>query len=145
MKFEVKPANEDVLKQKAFSIRKEVFVIEQKVAEEEEFDEYEEAAHHFVALDEEELPLGASRWRVTGKGVKLERFAVRQDARGKGVGSVLLKTTLEDIDVHLPKGTYLYLHAQLGAVSLYEKFGFTKKGAQFDECGIQHYMMWKTS
>ncbi len=145
MKFEIKQANNEKLKQQAFSIRREVFVVEQQVAENEEFDEFEESSNHFVALNEEGLPLGASRWRMTDKGVKLERFAVKKSARGKGVGYALVDTTLDDIQKKVSNGTYLYMHAQLDAVSLYEKFGFQKEGEQFDECGIFHYLMWKNS
>ena len=130
-------------KEKAFAIREEVFVFEQQVAAAEEFDEFEEVSHHFVALDHQDEPVGSARWRFTNKGIKLERFTVKETLRGKGLGSKIVKAVLEDIQENADTGTFLYMHAQLDAVPLYTKFGFQKKGDQFDECGIMHYLMWK--
>ena len=127
--------------QKAFDIRKEVFIIGQKVDPEEEFDEFEEASVHFLATDEDNQPVGTARWRTTKKGVKLERFAVREAWRGKGAGTALVSKVCQDIKVNFNPGELLYLHAQLGAVPLYQKFGFEKKGEQFLECDIWHYEM----
>lgn len=142
--FSVKLVNSDSLLQKAFAIREEVFIVEQEVARDEEFDEFESNSFHFVALDEKELPIGASRWRRTENGIKLERFAVKKDWRGKGVGSALVKETLDHIQKEAEQGTKLYLHAQLDAIPLYEKFGFEKKGDMFEECSILHYLMQKS-
>jgi len=130
-------------KRKAFAIREEVFVVEQQVNAEDEFDEFEEESHHFVALDEHDEPVGSARWRFTDKGIKLERFTVKKNLRGQGLGSEIVKVVLEDISKHAKPGTYLYMHSQLDAVPLYAKFGFQKKGDQFDECGIMHYLMWR--
>ncbi|MEQ8471188.1 MAG: GNAT family N-acetyltransferase [Marinoscillum sp.] len=137
-------ADTEDLQQKTFAIRREVFVDEQRVSTEEEFDEFEAISTHFVALDDE-IPVGAARWRNTEKGIKLGRFAVKQSYRGKGVGSLLVDKVLADIKSKVGEGTYLYLHAQLPAVPLYEKFDFTKKGDQFLECDILHYLMYRYS
>ena len=145
MEYKVLPAQTDDLKKKAFAIREEVFVQEQKVAHEEEFDQFEQESRHFVALDTEGNVIGASRWRRTDKGIKLERFAVKSSARGMGVGQALVKATLDDIMAIAGSQQYLYMHAQLSAVSLYERFGFRKKGEQFEECSIKHYLMEKIS
>ena len=83
--FRVIPATNEELKKKLFAIREEVFVVEQEVAAEEEFDEYEEESHHFVALDERDNPIGSARWRYTDKGIKLERFAAKKNWRGRGL------------------------------------------------------------
>ena len=143
MEFRVIKAETEEEKQKAFAIREEVFVVEQQVPANEEFDEYEEESHHFVALDQAGNPVGSARWRFTNKGIKLERFAVKKSLRGKGLGSKIVEAALEDITALAEKGTYLYMHSQLDAVPLYAKFGFQKEGDQFDECGIMHYLMWK--
>lgn len=144
MDYSVKLATTEELKQKAFQIREEVFMVEQKVSREEEFDSYEEESHHIVALDEKMEPIGAARWRRTDKGVKLERFAVKKELRGKGLGSSIVKVTLDDITNKCEPGTYLYMHSQLEAVALYEKYGFQKQGEIFEECDMLHYFMWKT-
>lgn len=143
MAYRVIKAKSDQELKKAFAIRQEVFVAEQEVPANEEFDEFEEESFHFVALDEKENPIGSARWRYTPKGIKLERFTVKKELRGKGLGSIIVQAVVDDISKHAEKGTYLYMHSQLDAVPLYAKFGFQKEGDQFDECGIMHYLMWK--
>lgn len=143
MEYRVIPANSKELREKAFAIREEVFVVEQEVASDEEFDEFEDESHHFVALGSQDQPIGSARWRKTEKGIKLERFTVKKELRGKGLGSAIVKAVLDDLKEKEASGTYLYMHAQLDAVPLYAKFNFQKKGEQFDECGIMHYLMWR--
>jgi predicted GNAT family N-acyltransferase len=122
--------------EKVFAIRREVFVDEQNCPPELEW-EFEDESTHFLATVDGE-PAGASRWRKTDKGYKLERFAVLQKFRGMGVGQELVKTVLDDLPAD---ATYVYMHAQIQAVSLYEKFGFEKTGPEFEEAGIRHYKM----
>jgi predicted GNAT family N-acyltransferase len=125
-----------------FAIREQVFVIEQKVAPEEEYDEFEEESTHFIAKEDDGAPCGTARWRFTKNGIKLERFAVLQSARGKGAGKALVAAVLENVYQNPDaNGRKLYLHAQLKAVPLYSGFGFEKKGEQFEECNIMHYEM----
>ena len=121
---------------KVFAIRREVFVGEQKCPPELEW-EFEEESNHFLATVDGE-PAGASRWRKTDKGYKLERFAVQKDFRGKGVGQALVQAVLADLPAD---ANYVYLHAQIQAVNLYEKFNFEKTGPEFEEAGIRHYKM----
>jgi len=119
-----------------FAIRREVFVGEQNCPPELEW-EHEEESNHFLATIDG-VPAGASRWRQTDKGYKLERFAVLQSFRNNGVGQALVAAVLNDIPAD---ATYIYLHAQIQAVSLYEKFNFHKTGPEFEEAGIRHYKM----
>ncbi|KEO75125.1 GNAT family N-acetyltransferase [Anditalea andensis] len=124
-----------------FNIRQEVFVIEQNVAPDEEYDEYEETSTHFLALYDG-IPAGTARWRYTDNGVKLERFAVLKEYRGFGIGKALVEAVIEDIArEETAKGQLLYMHAQLPAVPLYERFDFKKDGEKFSECNIEHYKM----
>ena len=137
----VKITNPEDLK-RAFAIRNNVFVIEQKVKKEEEFDEFDDSSHHFLALDENGVAIGTARWRKTSKGIKLERFAVLPEYRGKRVGFQLVKKVLEDVRNNLSKtDKKIYLHSQLKAMPLYMKFGFTPMGEMFEECDILHYEM----
>jgi len=127
--------------QAAFQIRELVFVVEQEVDASEEYDEFEDSSIHFLAkLDG--APVGTARWRFTSNGVKMERFAVLEDARGQGVGQALVAAVLSDIEA-MPeaRGKMKYLHAQLHAMPLYAKFGFQQVGEQFEECAILHYKM----
>lgn len=121
---------------KVFAVRREVFVIEQNCPPELEW-EFEDESTHFLATVNDD-PAGASRWRKTEKGYKLERFAVLKKYRQRGIGQLLVKMVLAD----LPQDAdYIYLHAQLSAVGLYKKFGFQKEGEQFEEAYIQHFKM----
>jgi len=126
---------------KAFEIREKVFVIEQKVDREEEYDEFEESSIHFLAI-ENEVPLGTARWRKKGDKLKMERFAVLKEARGKGVGTLLVQAVMNDIDASNVEGQ-MYMHAQVHAIPFYEKLGFRKQGDLFLECDIEHYIMIK--
>jgi len=121
--------------EKVFAIRRQVFVVEQNCPPELEW-EFEDESTHFLATVNGE-PAGASRWRKTEKGYKLERFAVLENYRG-GVGKALVKAVLDDLPAD---AVYVYMHAQLPAVTLYEKFGFEKTGPEFEEAGIRHYKM----
>jgi len=130
--------------ERAYKIRKQVFVEEQMVPLEDELDAYEEVSEHFLALDNEDEACGAARWRFTEEGVKLERFAVLNSHRAKGVGTALVEAVLKDIKTNPnTKGSKYYLHAQMDAVPLYRKFGFETVGPEFVECGITHKKMIK--
>lgn len=141
MSLQVKKITSDDQLKSAFWIREQVFVIEQEVDPKEEYDEFEKKSKHFLACIDDK-PAGTARWRITPNGVKLERFAVLKEARGKGVGQALVAAVLEDIKENpATEGKKKYLHAQLSAVPLYTKFGFEKVGDLFEECNIWHYKM----
>ncbi|MCC5939079.1 MAG: GNAT family N-acetyltransferase [Lunatimonas sp.] len=141
MAIEVSKVNNTDELEVLFRIREEVFVVEQQVAPEEEYDEYEERSTHFLAKYDGQ-PVATARWRFTEKGVKLERFAVLKPYRGKGVGKALVGAVLADIDQNPAAASKVrYLHAQVTALGLYEKFGFEKVGDLFEECKILHYKM----
>ena len=134
----VKRATDPSDLENVFAIRREVFVGEQNCPPELEW-EHEEESNHFLATVDG-VPAGASRWRKTDKGYKLERFAVLKNFRGKGVGQALVQAVLNDLP---NEADYIYLHAQVDAVTLYERFGFVKTGPEFEEAGIRHYKMIK--
>lgn len=118
-------------------IRRLVFVEEQQVDPEEEYDAYETMAQHYLAtLDS--VPVGTGRWRETSQGVKLERLATLQEARRHGVASAILQAMLQDSD---SVGRLRYMHAQLASKPFYEKRGFEARGAAFVEAGIRHVIM----
>ena len=132
----VRKIEDDADLQKVFAIRRVVFVDEQKCPPELEW-ENEDVSTHFLATVNG-VPAGASRWRKTEAGYKLERFAVLKEFRGIGVGQELVKAVLAD----LPEdAAYIYLNAQTTAMDLYARFGFKKVGEQFEEAGIEHFKM----
>jgi len=120
----------------AFAIRKKVFVEEQKVPEDIEWDEFEYIANHVLAYIQDK-PVGTARWRQTQKGMKLERFAVLPEFRSCGVGKKLVHFILKE----LMNSETIYLHAQEHVVQFYEHFGFVKKGSKFFEADIPHWLM----
>ncbi|MCD4772136.1 MAG: GNAT family N-acetyltransferase [Bacteroidales bacterium] len=121
----------------AFQIRQEVFVDEQNVDPELEYDEFEDVSHHYLVF-ENDIPVATARWRETEKGIKLERFALLKKYRKCGIGTKLLKTLLKDI---LPLNKTIYLHSQVSSVNLYLREGFKISGEKFMEAGIEHYFM----
>ncbi|SFB98891.1 GNAT family N-acetyltransferase [Spirosoma endophyticum] len=137
----VLPISNPIDLESAFAIRREVFVDEQHVSAEEEYDEFEDISTHFLARADG-TPCGTARWRRTSNGVKLERFAVLKTFRGMGVGKALVKAVLDDVFSQQPEPIErIYLHAQVSAIPLYASFGFVSIGPMFEEAGIQHYKM----
>jgi len=128
----------------AFDIREQVFVQEQGVPLEDEYDAHdrEPTTRHYLALSgADNQPAGAARWRPTPNGVKLERFAVLPAFRNQGVGEALVRQVLADVAAEAPAAAQVYLHAQLRAMPLYERLGFRPVGELFEECDIAHYKM----
>jgi predicted GNAT family N-acyltransferase len=121
----------------AFAIRHKVFVEEQKVDGDEEYDEYESIATHYLVFVDDK-PAATSRWRHTDKGIKLERFSVLPEFRNKGIGAALVKQVLSDV---VPFEKLIYLHAQVAAMNVYARNGFEPIGELFYEANIPHYKM----
>lgn len=132
---EINSSDEQAL---AFAIRRKVFILEQNVSEEEEFDEFETSARQFLAYLEGEA-VGTARMRQTEKGIKLERFAVLKEFRRKQVGLNLVKNLLTRCKNEIHSSVYLY--AQVAAKNFYEKFGFEARGEIFLDAGIEHIEM----
>lgn len=129
-------SNSDLF-EKARQIRELVFVQEQEVSREEEFDEFEGNSRHYL-LSIGDQAIATARWRVIGDKTKLERFAMLKEYRNKGYGDKILKKVIEDA---LVAGNDLYLHAQLKAIPFYKRRGFEQIGDLFVECDIEHYKM----
>jgi len=118
------------------TIRRKVFIEEQKVDPEIEYEFEEEGNYYLLYLDGN--PVATARWRQTHKGIKLERFAMLKPYRNKGLGAILLKEVLVDV---LKPGQLVYLHAQLKAVNYYKRAGFEPVGNNFFEADIEHIRM----
>jgi predicted GNAT family N-acyltransferase len=124
------------LTEKAFAIRKAVFVEEQGVDSALEYDHEEESHYYLLFIGEK--PIATARWRETEKGIKLERFALLPPFRNRGIGNIILKEVLKEV---VPLQKVLYLHSQLQAVPFYQRNGFIKVGEQFTEAGLEHFLM----
>ncbi|MFH2142985.1 MAG: GNAT family N-acetyltransferase [Bacteroidota bacterium] len=121
----------------ALEIRNEVFVSEQNVDPNLEFDGFDQVSTHYLAIYKN-IPVATARWRETDEGIKLERFAVLKDNRNKGFAKILLDQIIKDVSFRKKK---IYLNSQTYVVGFYEKFGFEKIGDIFLEANIEHYKM----
>lgn len=122
----------------AFALRREVFVWEQKVPEEEENDSYDLTARHYVAVVEGEV-VGTLRVIVLPEHIKIGRVAVRQAFRGQGVARQLMERAMTDAraDGH----ERFYLTAQSDKLGLYQKLGYVAFGPEFQDGGMPHRAM----
>jgi predicted GNAT family N-acyltransferase len=132
--------NEEQL-QDAYSVRKIVFVEEQNVPLEEEIDQYEEDATHFVLYDEDQS-VGAGRFRVVSGIGKVERICVLPSYRSsKGAGRLIMETIEEYAktkEMHVLK-----LNAQTHDEPFYVKLGYETVSDVFMDAGIPHVTMTK--
>lgn len=120
----------------AQAVRYEVFVIEQKVPLEMEWDEMDASCLHAVAYDEQCVAVGTGRLLPDGH---IGRMAVRKPARGSGIGARILEAL---VDAARQRGDrQVMLNAQTQAESFYQRYGFTREGEVFMEAGIHHIHM----
>ncbi|MBT2573776.1 GNAT family N-acetyltransferase [Bacillus sp. ISL-51] len=125
----------------AFFVRKEVFVKEQQVPEEEEIDHLEDESEHIVIYDGSQ-PVGAGRWRLKDSYAKLERICVMKSHRSLGVGAIIMQA-LEKAAAARGASAFI-LNAQTRAVPFYEKQGYrVTSGEEFLDAGIPHLEMVK--
>ncbi|HTQ76065.1 MAG TPA: GNAT family N-acetyltransferase [Burkholderiales bacterium] len=117
-------------------VREKVFVEEQKVPLELEWDQWDELSDHALAFDREGIPIGTARLLPDGR---IGRMAVLKEWRQKGVGGALLAAVLDRARSRRIERSVL--HAQIHAAGFYRRFGFTERGGQFLEAGIPHVEM----
>lgn len=119
------------------NIRRRVFIEEQNVPEELEWDEFDDSSIHFIAtLDERAVAV--ARLKPDGQ---IGRMAVLAEHRNQGLGSLLLQFVLQQAAKQ--KLNKVYLHAQTSAIRFYEKQGFASCGEIFYEANIPHREMLK--
>jgi predicted GNAT family N-acyltransferase len=126
----------------AFALRRQVFVVEQRVPEDLERDEHDRGADHVVAHDEEGRLVATGRLvRIAARTGKVGRMAVAAGARGRGAGAAVL-AELERIAAE--RGLEeIVLHAQISAKGFYDRAGYSTEGEVFQEAGIEHVLMRK--
>ena len=124
------------------ALRRVVFIEEQAVPEDEEVDDQDGVAVHFVVEDDGPLPQGTARMRDKGHGVaKAERVAVRRDRRSAGVGRALMGAL--EAEARLRGQSQVLLAAQDSAIAFYERLGYVAEGPEFLDAGIVHRWMRK--
>jgi predicted GNAT family N-acyltransferase len=117
-------------------VRRLVFVVEQGVPLDLEWDGVDPDCVHAIAVAQDGTPIGTGRLLPDGR---IGRMAVLAQWRGHGVGRALLRALL---DAALQRGDAdIHLHAQLSALGFYERMGFCASGAEFLDAGIRHCSM----
>jgi len=117
-------------------VREQVFVREQSVPNELEWDGEDQNAVHIIATARNGQVIGTGRLLPDGH---IGRMAVLRDWRQQGVGSALLQALLQEaVSAGLSR---VFLHAQTSAVDFYARHGFTRRGEEFMDAGIPHYYM----
>lgn len=118
------------------NLRRQVFIVEQQVPEELEWDADDAVSVHALALDAAGQPIGTGRLLPDGH---IGRMAVSAAWRRQGVGQAILHWL---IDCARTRGdAAVHLHAQTHALGFYARAGFIVHGAVFMEAGIPHRAM----
>ncbi len=130
----------DALGEAAARIRTQVFVEEQRVPADMEWDEADATALHVVAFNRLGQPVATGRLLQDAPGVaKIGRVAVHPVLRGSGVGRLVMDRLM---DAARERGDHeVVLHAQRSAQVFYRRLGFAVRGEPFDEVGIAHVEM----
>ena len=138
----IKPVETPEEREAVKALRRRVFVEEQGVREEEEYDTYDDAAYHAVALHQGQV-IGTGRLFQDASGQSLiGRMAIEASWRRRGVGGQVL-AFLEREAVQRGFGR-LVLHAQTYVKDFYAQHGYQVEGDVFMEAGIEHVLMAKT-
>ncbi|MFJ7154790.1 GNAT family N-acetyltransferase [Streptomyces sp. NPDC101118] len=144
MTYDVRVATTDADREACFAVRAAVFVVEQRVPREIEYDAHDADAVHVLATGADG-PLGTGRL-LTGRaepGVgSLGRLAVTRAARGLGVGAALVRAI--EAEAARRGLTAVDLHAQTHALGFYERLGYAPYGPEFDDAGMPHRAMRRT-
>jgi predicted GNAT family N-acyltransferase len=140
-KFSYKLVTGGVELQEALKVRRQVFVREQGISEDLVFDGHDREALHMVVKDGERV-IGSARVQfLTDNQAKLERMAILERYRRKGIGKemlLFLDTVWKDKQMQ-----QVIIHAQLEVVPFYKLCGFDQFGSPFREAGIKHIKMRK--
>jgi predicted GNAT family N-acyltransferase len=118
------------------AVRHAVFVREQGIPADLEWDGCDTGCLHVLALDARGAAVGTARMQTDGH---IGRMAVLKDRRGQGVGSRLLASLVGIArEMRLPS---VWLTAQITALPFYLKHEFVVEGDEFSEAGIVHRRM----
>jgi predicted GNAT family N-acyltransferase len=120
------------------AIREAVFVREQGIDADAEFDELDEISAHLILYDDGQA-VATARFYVQDDCAYLGRIAVLKEKRGMGFGDLLLKVMMQKIQrMEVPM---LEIHAQLHAVPFYARYGFEVQGEEYILDGLPHLTM----
>jgi isoleucyl-tRNA synthetase/predicted GNAT family N-acyltransferase len=139
--FVVKKGKNKKLVGDSKSIRKAVFVDEQKISDAEESDDHDFDSNvlHYLVYKKNK-PVATLRTRLDGNCLRPERFSVLKEFRGRYVAKQLMKFFI--IDSFSMNGVEkIEFNAQARLRVFYENMGFKSIGEEFEEVGIKHIKM----
>ena len=127
--------------EEAFRLRQVVFVEEQGVDLDIEYDGQDSEALHMV-VKKDNKTIGTARVRFLNAGIaKIERMAILKPYRRQGIGRSMM--SFLDSELRTRHIEYVSLHAQCIVIAFYESCGYTAIGSTFWEAGIEHVTMEK--
>lgn len=116
-------------------IREKVFIEEQEVTSQLEWDGMDKDAIHFLAFKDKK-GVGCARAFVIQNLMQLGRMAVLREYRGEGIGSALIETAITLAKLNQLSG--IYISAQCHAIDFYKKFGFEVTSDIYLDAEIPH-------
>ncbi len=120
-------------------IRQQVFIEEQNVPSELEWDETDEIADHYLAVLLDNTPAGVARLFSTLEETgHIGRMAILPQFRGRGIGEALLRHLIAE---SANRFSELKLSAQEHAIPFYQRSGFHVCSGVYDDAGIPHFDM----
>lgn len=120
-------------------IREAVFINEQNVPPEQEWDELDAKATHFLAVDGNYAMGTARLTKESDHCARISRVAVLKDWRGLHIGDEVLRAAIDEANQQ--NYTTITLTAQKHATKFYKRFGFVETSEEFLEVGIPHVEM----
>ena len=123
------------LQSDAMTIREHVFIQEQQISPEDEWDDEDAISLHFIVLDHDQ-PIATARLLQNNS---VGRVAVLKTSRGYGVGKLLMLEIIRQ--AKLQGREFLKLSSQVHAIAFYAGLGFVVEGAEYLDCGIAHIDM----
>jgi predicted GNAT family N-acyltransferase len=117
------------------NIREKVFIQEQKVTPQLEWDGMDEKAIHFLVFNDK-AAIGCARAIVIKDHMQLGRMAVLKEYRGQGIGSALIEKAMTT--AKLNQLSAIYISAQCHAIDFYKKFGFEVTSDIYFDAEIPH-------
>ena len=118
------------------ALRRAVFIDEQGIREEDEWDDLDGQAIHLLVF-QDGAPVGTARILTQGEVGKIGRVCVLPVARGTGLGRQLIRAGMDVLRAR-PGLTVVKLGAQTHAIGFYESLGFLVDGPIYDDAGIPH-------
>ncbi|MES2674431.1 MAG: GNAT family N-acetyltransferase [Pseudomonadota bacterium] len=154
--FTIKSVTWQTSQRDLIMLRTRVFLEEQNVSPEDEWDNKDETATHFLVTSTEGAAIGCARLLVESLRhgdensptphqnqtlFHIGRVAVLKSHRQQGIGKQLMQTIINECLQSLPSSN-IYLYAQTARIKFYQQLGFVIQGDVFMDAGIPHIEMW---